>query len=43
MQRYRTDVGLNPFRSRVERRTDIVVVIVAFVVIAALVVWAFFG
>jgi len=34
---------LNPFRSRVERRTDIVVVAVAFVVIAALVIWAFFG
>jgi hypothetical protein len=41
--RYRTSVGFNPFRSRVNRRTDIVVVIVAFVVIAALVVWAFFG
>jgi hypothetical protein len=36
-------VGLNPFRSRVERRTDIVVVAVAFVVIVALVVWALFG
>jgi hypothetical protein len=36
-------VGFNPFRSRVNRRTDIVVVIAAFVVIAALVVWAFFG
>jgi hypothetical protein len=36
-------VGLNPFRSRVGRRTDIVVVVVAFVVIAALVIWAFFG
>jgi len=36
-------MGFNPFRSRVERRTDIVVVVIAFVVIAALVVWAFFG
>jgi hypothetical protein len=36
-------VGFNPFRSRVNRRTDIVVVVVAFVVIAALVMWAFFG
>jgi hypothetical protein len=34
---------LNPFRTRVGRRTDIVVVIVAFVVIVALVVWALFG
>jgi hypothetical protein len=36
-------VGFNPFRSRVERRTDIVVVVIAFVVIAALVLWAFLG
>jgi len=36
-------VGLNPFRSRVERRTDLVVVAVAFVVIAALVLWALLG
>jgi hypothetical protein len=36
-------VGFNPFRSRVERRTDIVVVVIAFVVIAALVMWAFLG
>jgi hypothetical protein len=36
-------VGFNPFRSRVDRRTDIVVVVVAFVVIAALLVWAFLG
>jgi hypothetical protein len=43
MLRYRSDVGLNPFRSRVERRTDIVVVVVAFVVIAVLLVWAFLG
>lgn len=41
--RYRARVGLNPFRSRVERRTDVVVVAVAFVVIAALVVWGLFG
>jgi hypothetical protein len=36
-------VGFNPFRSRVERRTDIVVVICAFVVIVALVIWGLFG
>jgi len=36
-------VGLNPFRSRVSRRTDVVVVAAAFVVIAVLVVWAFVG
>lgn len=43
MLRYRGGVGLNPFRSRVERRTDVVVVVVALVVIAALVVWGLFG
>ena len=43
MRRYRNGVGLNPFRSRVERRTDIVVVVIAFVVIAGLVVWGLFG
>jgi hypothetical protein len=43
MLRYRTDVGFNPFRSRVNRRTDLVVVAAAFVVILALVVWALFG
>jgi hypothetical protein len=36
-------VGLNPFRSQVSRRTDIVVVAAAFVVIAVLVIWAVFG
>jgi hypothetical protein len=36
-------MGFNPFRSRVERRTDIIVVAVAAVVILALVVWALFG
>jgi len=36
-------VGLNPFRSRVNRRTDVIVVAAAFVVITALVVWAVFG
>ena len=41
--RYRDDVGLNPFRSRVNRRTDVIVVAAAFVVITALVVWAVFG
>lgn len=41
--RYRDAVGLNPFRSRVERRTDIIVVVAALVVIAVLVVWGLFG
>jgi hypothetical protein len=36
-------VGLNPFRSRVERRTDVIVVVAALVVILALVVWGLFG
>jgi hypothetical protein len=43
MARYRSGVGFNPFRSRVSRRTDIVVVAAALVVIAALVAWALFG
>jgi len=41
--RYRGGVGLNPFRSRVERRTDIIVVVAALVVITVLVVWGLFG
>jgi hypothetical protein len=36
-------VGFNPFRAQARRGTDIVVVAVAFVVIAALVLWALFG
>jgi hypothetical protein len=36
-------MGFNPFRSRVDRRTDIVVVAIAFVVIAVLVIWGLFG
>jgi len=36
-------VGLNPFRSRVNRRADVIVVAAALVVIAALVIWAVFG
>ena len=36
-------MGFNPFRSRVNRRTDIVIVIAAAVVILALVLWAVFG
>lgn len=43
MARYRTGMGLNPFRSRVDRRTDVVVVGAALVVIAALVAWALLG
>ena len=41
--RYRGEMGFNPFRSRVNRRTDIVIVVAAAVVILALVVWALFG
>jgi hypothetical protein len=36
-------VGFNPFRAHARRGTDIVVVALAFVVIAALVLWALFG
>jgi hypothetical protein len=33
-------VGLNPFRQQVKRRSDIVIVIVAVLVVALLVLWA---
>jgi hypothetical protein len=36
-------VGFNPFGSQVKRRSDIVLVVVAFVVILALGAWATFG
>jgi len=36
-------VGLNPFRARAKRSSDIVLVAVAFLVVAALVLWAIFG
>jgi hypothetical protein len=43
MGRYRTVVGLNPFRSQVKRSSDIVIVAVALVVIVLLLAWAIFG
>jgi hypothetical protein len=36
-------VGLNPFRAQEKRATDVVIVVVALVVVAALVLWAVFG
>lgn len=36
-------MGFNPFREQVQRRNDIVLVVAAFVVVAALVAWAFLG
>jgi hypothetical protein len=33
-------VGFNPFRKRVERRSDIFIVVLAVVVVAVLVAWA---
>jgi hypothetical protein len=36
-------VGFNPFRQRVERRTDVLLVVAALVVVIALVLWALFG
>ncbi len=36
-------MGFNPFRARAQRRSDIVIVVVAFAVIVALVAWAWFG
>ena len=43
MGRYRSGVGLNPFRSQTRRGSDVVIVAVALVVIGALVLWAVFG
>jgi hypothetical protein len=37
---YRSGVGFNPFRQQVKRRSDIVLVAVAVVVIGLLVLWA---
>jgi hypothetical protein len=36
-------VGLNPFRSQTKRASDVVIVVVALAVVAALVLWAVFG
>jgi hypothetical protein len=36
-------VGLNPFRAQEKRTADVVIVVVALVVVAALVLWAVFG
>jgi hypothetical protein len=35
-------VGFNPFRRQARRGTDIVLLVAAFVIVAALVVWAAF-
>ena len=37
---YRLCVGFNPFRQQVKRRSDIVLVVVAVLVVAGLVLWA---
>ena len=37
---YRSGVGFNPFRQQVKRRSDIVLVVVAVLVVALLVLWA---
>jgi chorismate synthase len=36
-------MGYNPFRQHVKRRSDVVLVAAALVVVAALVAWALFG
>jgi hypothetical protein len=36
-------VGFNPFREQVKRRSDIVLVAAAFIVVVALVLWGLFG
>jgi hypothetical protein len=33
-------VGFNPFRKRVERRGDVVIVVLALTIVALLVLWA---
>ena len=40
---YRGGMGFNPFREQVQRRSDIVLLVAAFVVVGAVVAWAFFG
>jgi len=41
--RYGELVGLNPFRARAKRSTDVLIVAAALVIVAALVLWAVFG
>jgi hypothetical protein len=41
--RYRLCVGFNPYRPSAKRRSDIVLVLAAFMVVIALVAWAAFG
>jgi len=36
-------MGYNPFRKRVKRRSDVVLVAAALLVVAALVAWALLG
>jgi hypothetical protein len=36
-------VGYNPYRKRVKRRSDIVLVVAALLIVAALVCWAALG
>jgi len=36
-------VGYNPYRKRVKRRSDLLVVLAAFAVIAGVIAWAVFG
>jgi hypothetical protein len=42
MRRYRSAVGFNPFRQQVKRRSDLWIVIAAFVVIALAITWVVF-
>jgi hypothetical protein len=36
-------VGYNPFRVQVKHRGDVAIVVIALIVVALLVAWAFFG
>jgi hypothetical protein len=37
------DVGFNPFRAQVQRRSDLAFVAIALAVVVLLVLWALFG
>ena len=41
--RYGGSVGFNPYRTRRQRKTDIAIVVAAFVIVAVLLGWAFFA
>ena len=40
MGRYRSSMGFNPFRKQVRRSSDIIIVVAALAIVAALLLWA---